>query len=494
VKWTVSRRIAAGFAFLLVLVMVLAGVAIRALSTTTRVYEYSQAQQDRVMIPALIAESEMRHANGEYLRFLLTRDERFARGRDSTYSATLALLEGLRDSSEADAGKEAWTSAIGMLRQWDEVSRESIGIARQGRVEDALSLYNERALPARAALRDAIDRGIARARERTDAAIASGETTAARMRLLLMAAALAALALGVASAALLGRAVAGPLRETTSVLASSAAEILAASTQQAAGATETSAAIMQTSTTVDEVAQTSEQAAERARAVSDSAQRAAHVGQSGRDAVDASVASMTAVNQQVESIASSIMALAEQAQSIGEIIEAVDDIADQTNLLALNAAVEAARAGEHGRGFAVVAGEVRSLADQSKQATVKVRRILGEIQRATSAAVLTTERGTQQVAAARGQVDEAGRTIRSLADAVSEAAQSAAQIVASAGQHAVGMAQIRQAMGSIQEATHQNLAATRQTEQAAQDLNRMGTRLLELVGTNGNGRHPRVHA
>ena len=133
--------------------------------------------------------------------------------------------------------------------------------------------------------------------------------------------------------------------------------------------------------------------------MADSAQRAAEMGRTGRQAVDNSIEAMVdGARAAWRSIADSILALAEQAQAIGEIITAVNDIAEQTNLLALNAAVEAARAGEHGRGFAVVAGEIKSLAEQAKRSTVEIRQILGEIQRATSAAVMATEQGTKQAA------------------------------------------------------------------------------------------------
>src|SRR5436309_9556961 len=106
------------------------------------------------------------------------------------------------------------------------------------------------------------------------------------------------------------------------------------------------------------------------------------------------------VKEKVEATAENILTLAEQAQAIGNIIAAVNDIAEQTNLLALNAAIEASRAGEHGKGFTVVAGEVKALADQSKKATGQVRQILGEIQKATNTAVLSTEAVTKGVAAA----------------------------------------------------------------------------------------------
>jgi methyl-accepting chemotaxis protein len=187
------------------------------------------------------------------------------------------------------------------------------------------------------------------------------------------------------------------------------------------------------------------------------------------------------VKEQVESLADSVLALAEQAQQIGEIIATVNEIAEQTNLLSLNAAIEAARAGEHGKGFSVVAGEIKALADQSKKATAQVRQILGDIQKATYSAVKSAEDGTTSVSGAIRIVNQSGETIRTLADTINDTAQAASQIAASATQQAAGMGQIHQAMKNINQVATQNLAATRQAERAAQDLNTLGTRLKDLV-------------
>jgi methyl-accepting chemotaxis protein len=280
---------------------------------------------------------------------------------------------------------------------------------------------------------------------------------------------------------LIGRSIIGPVTRVVRALASATAEILAGTAQQAAGAQHQATAVAQSVTTVDEIAATSEQANERAKAVAESCQRAVEVGEAGRRAVEESVASMSTVRERSESSAESILQLAEQAQAIGDIIAVVTDIADQTNLLALNAAIEASRAGEHGRGFSVVAGEVKALAEQSKKATLQVRQILGQIQKATNAAVIATEESSRSVDQAIGATTQAGSTIRTLADTIADAAVAASQITASVGQQVVGMAQIQQAMQSINRATSQNLASTKQAEQAIKDLDILGTRLKKIL-------------
>jgi methyl-accepting chemotaxis protein len=68
------------------------------------------------------------------------------------------------------------------------------------------------------------------------------------------------------------------------------------------------------------------------------------------------------------------------ALKIGEVVQLIDSIANQINLLALNATIESARAGEAGKGFAVVAGEVKTLANQTSDATKEIAGNVNQIQ------------------------------------------------------------------------------------------------------------------
>jgi methyl-accepting chemotaxis protein len=269
--------------------------------------------------------------------------------------------------------------------------------------------------------------------------------------------------------------------ETVQKLTSASRELVAGATQQASGMQEQTAAVAETVTVVDEIVHTSAQAAERARDVATSARRSAEVGRAGRKAVDEVVAVIDTARNQSDAVAERIASLAEQTQAIGEIVALITDVAEQTNLLALNAAIEASRAGEHGRGFSVVATEIKSLADESKKATQRVRQILGDIQKTANVAVLSTEESTRSMASASRSAAAAGETIQALETVIASVSEAAGQIAASAGQQATGLNQIHQAMRDISQVSAQNLASTQQAQQAASDLSLLGETMSRLV-------------
>jgi methyl-accepting chemotaxis protein len=271
------------------------------------------------------------------------------------------------------------------------------------------------------------------------------------------------------------------LVEGANVLGSAASEIVASTSQLAASASQSAAAVSETTTTVEEVRQTAQMASQKAKLVADSAQRAAQSSQSGRKSTEDVAAGMERIRQQMDAIAASMGRLSEQSQTIGQIIATVEDLATQSNLLAVNAAIEAAKAGEQGKGFAVVAQEVKSLAEQSRQATSQVRTILGDIQKATSAAVMATEQGSKAVEAGTRQSEVAGAAIQALAGSVNEATQAAVQIAASSQQQLVGVDQVAGAMESIKQASAQNVAGAKQLETAARNLSELGQRLKQMV-------------
>ncbi len=259
-------------------------------------------------------------------------------------------------------------------------------------------------------------------------------------------------------------------------------EILDATAQQISMANEQDDVVTETTATVNEVRATVTETAERAQSVAETAQVSVDISRKGMDAVSQTVAGMEIIRRRVEDIADNILVLSEHTQQIGEIIATVNNLADQSRMLALNASVEAARAGEEGKGFAVVALEVRNLADQNRDATVQVREILGEIQRATNAAVMVTEEGSKGVDTGQLLVNSAGDSIRNLSHAIEEAALAAMQIAASTRQQTIGMDQLTQAMRMIKHATTETLNSTMQVKASVQNLREAANRINAVLG------------
>lgn len=103
----------------------------------------------------------------------------------------------------------------------------------------------------------------------------------------------------------------------------------------------------------------------------------------GKDAIEEIVDIVNSLEKEVKNNTESMHELARRFIKVNEFVELINNIASQTNLLALNSAIEAARAGEQGKGFAVVAGEIKKLAEMTKQSTKDISSLIGSIEEDT---------------------------------------------------------------------------------------------------------------
>ncbi|MCW2243996.1 methyl-accepting chemotaxis protein [Azospirillum canadense] len=277
------------------------------------------------------------------------------------------------------------------------------------------------------------------------------------------------------------RSMAATTRATAESVHAATAQIRASTQQQAASVAQQLAAVEETTATLSEITESGAQINRRAQDVAENAEAAAATSDNGLKAVEDTNQAMDAIREQAEAVAENIVVLSERTQAIGEIILTVNDIAERSHLLALNAAIEAAAAGEHGRTFAVVASEIKSLADQAKEATAQVRSNLSEIQHGINASVMLTEEAVKRVGAGKRQTDATQATIRDLAESVQESLLAFQQIVAGTNQQQIGLEQVIQALQNIREASSQTAAGTRQLEGAAANLNDLGQGLVEAV-------------
>ena len=270
-------------------------------------------------------------------------------------------------------------------------------------------------------------------------------------------------------------------QEGIKILNTSVNEISSSIRQLVTTGSETAAAVSETTSTIEEVRQASQVSSQKAKTVSENAQQTAQISQSGTKSTQETNEGMMRIRDQMILIAESMIRLSEQTQGINNIIETVDDLAQQSNLLAVNASIESERAGEQGKGFRIVAQEIKSLADQSKQATYRVREILSDVQKATSTAVLATEQGNKVAEEGIKKSEEAGESITKLSNSIMEAAQAAIQIAASSHQQLIGMEQVTTAMENIKEASAQNVENAKQLELATHNLKELGVKLQQSM-------------
>ncbi|MBU3161327.1 chemotaxis protein [Clostridium frigoris] len=120
----------------------------------------------------------------------------------------------------------------------------------------------------------------------------------------------------------------------------------------------------------------------------------------GKVAIEEMVTIIKSLEKENKTTTDSINELARKFSQVNEVVKLITSIASQTNLLALNAAIEAARAGEQGKGFAVVAGEIKKLAEMTKESTKDISNLIGSIENETK--IVLNNSGKSNDVIARG--------------------------------------------------------------------------------------------
>lgn len=95
--------------------------------------------------------------------------------------------------------------------------------------------------------------------------------------------------------------------------------------------------------------------------------------------IDNSIKLNSKTNDGLISVNDKVKKTSVSIDNIKKAMDIIKDIAEQTQLLSLNASIEAAHAGDAGKGFAVVATSVGQLANESKEASVTIEKILSEL-------------------------------------------------------------------------------------------------------------------
>ena len=106
------------------------------------------------------------------------------------------------------------------------------------------------------------------------------------------------------------------------------------------------------------------------------------------------------LKQMVEN-AEPIYRLSNKVEKIKMVMGVMEELSQKTDLLSLNASIEATRAGEMGKGFALVANEIRNMAENSKQSSQEIRRIVDDIFEDNKAALTSLRKSEDHIAKGR---------------------------------------------------------------------------------------------
>jgi CHASE3 domain sensor protein len=453
-KWTIGKKITAGYVLVLVILIIVSIVSYRGLVNAIKASDDLGDLEDNVALFYAL-ELGVREVQSGMRGFVLVGDEHYLdlhqHGVANIDRALASLKEHMHDPDE----KARLEQLLPLISSFIKEVKEEIDARQEKGFEAALAILKTgEAKKIADEIVGKIDEmisanGIARSTHKVMDAKAADNAE----NMIVIGSILAVLLSGLAAFFII-RGLNRTLTDAIYQVSGAAGEIKSSAEEQASGAAEQSSAVTEASTTVEEMANTAQEIAKNAQSVTGASERTA--------------LSMNDIQAKVSQTAQKILALGEKSQSIGNIVKIIEDLAEQTNLLALNAAIEAAHAGESGKGFAVVASEVRKLSERSAESTTEIRNLITEIQAETNAAVMGVEESTKQVS--RGL------------EVVQESVQRAKEISLATGQQKSAAEQVVIAIKNIDQVARQFVASTKQAAAASSQLDKQAEQMKQLLG------------
>ncbi len=480
-NWTFGQKIAAGFATVLVLTVLLSVVS--AFTVRNIVAEKDRLLTDYTATMLLV--EKLNTSAAEAMAFtrgyLLTATEEqltnVRLSREEFAAASLQLQPQLVGEDRAlidridQARREHWAAADAVMQG-----------RRAGVPGDATARrFDREVAPAATALRQALEGASQRLAQRMEASRRETSEGANRAVTLMIGLAGLAVLLGAGVASWLTGLVTRQIGEATTHLQSSSTELQAAASQQAAGSGEQAAAMNEVSTTMKELLSTSRQIAQSAQRVAAIADETASSADQGDQAVAKALEAIQTIQRQVEQIVHHMLELGKRTQQIGAVLEIIKELAEQTNILSINATIEAAGAGENGKRFGAVAEEIRKLADRVGNSAGEVRSLIEEIRAAANTTVMVTEDGSKAVEQGTRQFGELASTFHRIVSQVGTTAEAAREIELSTKQQASAVEQVNLAIADAAQAAKETEASSRQTLQTSSQLAAVSRALSSLA-------------
>ena len=475
-NWTIGKRITAGFASVIIIVLVLGIFAYSRLVSIKSHSDEITKQSFPTIEFAYRAQKNAKDSGQIVYQHIGSSDKEDMARLEAMLAAGSAdntlVYEGLEKLVTSEKGRTLLDAVKSARADYNKNRTEVLTISRQATNNtEAYNLARTQLDPAANKYLGALDALIDYVKTDADDASKSIQSSvqSSQMGILLGLCLASLVGIGIAFIIIRGTGkilnrVASELNDGSNQVVSAATQVSSSSQSLAEGSSEQAASLEETSSSLEEMASMTKRNAENAQKANDLAKQA-------RNAADKGSTDMQTMSSAMEAIKVS-------SDDIAKIIKTIDEIAFQTNILALNAAVEAARAGEAGMGFAVVADEVRNLAQRSAQAAKETAAKI-------EGAITKTGQGVEISSKVVQTLNDIVTKVRQVDELISE-------VAGASREQTQGITQINTAVGQMDKVTQSNAANAEESAAAAQELNAQAAtmkqsvnELLQLVGGAG---------